>query len=93
MEQHSLKNVSNCLNTTIYSYLETSGGKSYNLYWNVVHFFNNSVNYTSVAAQDSCFPALVYKKRLVSLRIAFRIRMLKQPRAQCQVIYRSTFTV
>ncbi len=25
MEQHTLKNVSNCLNTNIYSYLETSG--------------------------------------------------------------------
>ncbi len=27
MEQHSLKNVNNCLNTNIYSYLETSGEK------------------------------------------------------------------
>jgi len=32
------KNVNNCLNTKIYSYLETSGGQSYNLYLNVVHF-------------------------------------------------------
>ncbi len=39
MEQHTLKNVSNCLNTNIYSYLETSGGQSSNLYLNVVHFF------------------------------------------------------
>ncbi len=31
MEQRALKNVNNCLNTTIYSYLETSGGQSYNL--------------------------------------------------------------
>ncbi len=30
--------------TNIYSYLETSGGKSYNVYLNVVHFFNTSVN-------------------------------------------------
>ncbi len=27
MEQHALKNVNNCLNTTIYSYLEISGGQ------------------------------------------------------------------
>jgi hypothetical protein len=31
MEQCTLKNVNNCLNTNIYSYLETSGGHSYNL--------------------------------------------------------------
>ncbi len=50
MEQLTLKNVSNCLNTNIYSYLETSGGKSSNLYLNVAHCFNTSVNKTSVAA-------------------------------------------
>ncbi len=44
MEQHALQNVSICLNTNIYSYLETSGGQSSNLYLNVVHFFNTSVN-------------------------------------------------
>jgi hypothetical protein len=38
MEQHALKIVNNCLNTNIYSYLETSGGQSCNLYLNVVHF-------------------------------------------------------
>ncbi len=38
------KNVSSCLNTNMYSYLEASGGQSYNLYINVVHFFNTSVN-------------------------------------------------
>ncbi len=32
MEQHTLKNVSNGLNTNIYSYLKTSGGQSYNPY-------------------------------------------------------------
>ncbi len=42
--------VNNCLNTNIYSYLETSDGQSSNLYLNVVHFFNAFVNYTSVAA-------------------------------------------
>jgi hypothetical protein len=44
MEQRTLKNVNNCLNTNIYSYLETSGGQSSNLYLNVAHFFNASVN-------------------------------------------------
>ncbi len=34
-----LKNVNNCLNANTYSYLETSGGQSSNLYLNVVHFF------------------------------------------------------
>jgi len=58
-EQHTLKNGNNCLNTNIFSYLETSGGQNCDLYLNVVHFFNTSVNETSVAAQDSCFPALV----------------------------------
>ncbi len=50
MEQRALKNVNNCLNTNIYSYLVTSGGQSSNLYINVVHFLNTSVNKTSVAA-------------------------------------------
>jgi hypothetical protein len=44
MEQRTLKNVNKCLNTKTYSYLETSGGKSYNLKLNVVHFSNSNVN-------------------------------------------------
>jgi hypothetical protein len=44
------KNENNCWNTNIYSDLETSGGQSSNLYLPVVHFFNTSVDYTSVAA-------------------------------------------
>ncbi len=43
-EQRALKNVMNCLNTNIYSYLKTSGGQTSNLYLNAVHFFNSSVN-------------------------------------------------
>ncbi len=39
MEQRTLKNVYNCLNTNIYSYLETSGGQSSNLFLNIAHFF------------------------------------------------------
>ncbi len=42
MEQRTLKSVNNCFNTNIKSHLETSGSKSYNLYLNVVHFFNYS---------------------------------------------------
>jgi hypothetical protein len=49
MENYALKSVNNCLNSSIYSYLETSGGQSSNLYLNVVNFFNTSVNWTSVA--------------------------------------------
>jgi hypothetical protein len=37
------KKVNNCLNTNIYSYLETPNGQSSNLYLFVVHFFNTSV--------------------------------------------------
>jgi hypothetical protein len=44
MEQRIFKNVSNCLNTNICSYLETSGGQNSNLYLNVVRFFSSSVN-------------------------------------------------
>ncbi len=43
LEQLALENVKNCLNTNIYSYLETSGGQSSYLYTNVIHFFNTSV--------------------------------------------------
>ncbi len=52
MEQRTFKNVNNYLNTNIYSYLETSGGQSSNLYLKVVHFCNTRVNKTPVAAQD-----------------------------------------
>jgi hypothetical protein len=44
MEQRTLKNVNNYINTNIYSYLDTSGGQSSNLYLNVVHFFKASIN-------------------------------------------------
>jgi hypothetical protein len=44
MEQHAFKNVKNVLNTNNYSYLETSGGQSFNPYLNVVHFFNARVD-------------------------------------------------
>jgi hypothetical protein len=41
MEKRALKNVNNCFNANIYSYLETSGGSSYNPYLNVVHLFKH----------------------------------------------------
>ncbi len=44
------KNVNNCLNTNIYSYLETSGGQSFYLKIYEIHFFNTNVYYTTVAA-------------------------------------------
>ncbi len=50
IEQRTLRNVNNYLNANIYSYLETSGCQSSNLYLKVVHFFDTSINYTSVAA-------------------------------------------
>jgi hypothetical protein len=50
MEQHALKKVNNGLNTNINYYLQTSAGQSFNLYLNVVNFFNTSVNQTSVVA-------------------------------------------
>ncbi len=44
MEQHALKNVNNCLNTNIYSYLDTSGGESCYLYLNIVHYLTPVLN-------------------------------------------------
>jgi hypothetical protein len=44
MEQRALKNANNCVNTNIYTYLETSNGQSSNLYLNFVLFINASVN-------------------------------------------------
>jgi hypothetical protein len=44
MEQRTLKNVNNCLNTNICSHLETSSDQSSNLFLSVVHFFNTGVN-------------------------------------------------
>ncbi len=48
-----------CWNTQSSFYSETSGGQNSNLHLNVVHFFNTSVNQTSVGAYDSCFPVQV----------------------------------
>ena len=40
MEQRGLKNVNNCLDTNIYSYLETSSGKSYKICIEMLFFFS-----------------------------------------------------
>ncbi len=48
MEQHTLKNINNCFDTNIYSYLETSGGQSSNPYLNVVHIFNTRVDFRNL---------------------------------------------
>jgi hypothetical protein len=44
IEQRALKSVQNCWNANMSFYLETSGGQNFNLYLDVVHFFNTSVN-------------------------------------------------
>jgi hypothetical protein len=41
MEHHTLKNVNNCLNTTIYSYLETPGACIIKLITAVIYGFHN----------------------------------------------------
>jgi hypothetical protein len=41
MGQRALKNVNNCWNTNIYSYLETSGGQISILYLYVLHFLTS----------------------------------------------------
>jgi hypothetical protein len=38
MDQRTFKNVNNYFHTNIYTFSETSGGQSSNLYLNVVHF-------------------------------------------------------
>jgi hypothetical protein len=44
MEHRILKIVNNCLNTNIFSFLETSVSQSSNQYLKVVHFFNTNIN-------------------------------------------------
>ncbi len=58
MEQHILRIVNKCFNTNIYSYLETSGGQSYNPYLNVVNF-STPVITEHLWQLDTYFPALV----------------------------------
>jgi hypothetical protein len=53
IQQHALRNMSNCLNANIYSHLGTSGGQSSKLYLNVVHSFNASVKIRHLWQQKS----------------------------------------
>jgi len=46
IEQNALKDVNNCLNTNIYSYLEISGGQISKPYLNVVHFLNARADFS-----------------------------------------------
>jgi hypothetical protein len=48
--KQSILETFNIYDTNIYSYLEASGGQNSKTYLKVVHFFNTSVNWTSVAA-------------------------------------------
>jgi len=41
--KQSILETFNIYDTNVFSYIVTSGGQSYNLYLNVVHFFNASV--------------------------------------------------
>jgi hypothetical protein len=50
MEQSALKIINNHWNIKIYFYIETPGGKSFNLCLNYDYFFNTRLNYTSMAA-------------------------------------------
>jgi hypothetical protein len=43
MEQHALKSLNNCLNTNIYSYIETSGACIIKLIAAVVYSFHNKL--------------------------------------------------
>ncbi len=43
MEQHTLENVNNYLNTNVYSYLETSGVQSYYIYIEMYFIFSTPV--------------------------------------------------
>ncbi len=46
------------------------------LYLNVVHVLNTSANYTSVAAKDSCFSALVSNRQAPSLTYKYKTRIV-----------------
>jgi hypothetical protein len=41
MEQHALKSVNNCMNTNIYSYLDTSGSQSSGTVFTTLYFHRN----------------------------------------------------
>ncbi len=84
MEQHTLKNVNNYLNTNIYSYLETSGGQSSNLYLNVGSFFQHQCRLDtcgSLRQLSSCIGNYLQKilkgEKLIKLGFGLRRVTLK----------------
>ncbi len=44
IDEDKMEHVNNCLNSNIYSYLETSGGQSSYPYLNVVHCLNTGAD-------------------------------------------------
>jgi hypothetical protein len=58
MEQRDLKNVNKCLNTNIYSYLETSGDQSSNLYLNVGSFFQHQCKQNTFGSLRQLFSCI-----------------------------------
>ena len=60
MDQHALKNAYNCLNTNIYSYLETSGGQNSNLYLNFVQCKSSYNGTTRFKNVSNCFNTNIY---------------------------------
>jgi hypothetical protein len=79
MEQHTLKHVNNCLNINIYSYLETSGGKSYNLFLNALFIFLTPVLIRHLwQLKKTGFPPLVSNMCcFIISNYFFQIRILK----------------
>ncbi len=58
MEQRALKSLNNCLNSNIYSLLETSGGQSSNLYSNVGSFFQHHCRLDICGSLRQSFPLI-----------------------------------
>ncbi len=58
--------------------LETSVSQNFHQNLNVVHFFNTSVNWTSVSACDNFLPALVSNKCFYLKRPCFKKRVSDQ---------------
>ncbi len=56
-EQCTLKILNSCSKTKITFYFETSGSQNIIYFLMLFIIFNTCVNYASVAASDSCFPA------------------------------------
>ncbi len=92
MEQRDLKIVNNCLNETIYFYLETSGGQSSNLYLNIFifktpalirHLVNYKLNEHVSFSRQKMFKSYNFKK--VKKKNLGELRFLKTRRKQIKV--------